>query len=51
VIEIDKRVRGPQILANQVPRDDLAGALEKHDQQIERLRLQSDFVARAAQLT
>jgi hypothetical protein len=51
VIEIDKGVRWPQPLANLLPGDNLARALEKHRQQIKGLGLQAYLMTVAAQLT
>ena len=51
VVEIHERVRGPELLRKFLARYDLAGVLEQHRQDSERLLLKPDSQAVLAQFT
>ena len=49
MVEIDERVRGPELLLKFLAADDLAGVLEQHRQDLEGLLLKPDSQAALAQ--
>ncbi len=50
-IEVDKRVCRPKLLTNLFPRNQLSRAFQKHDKQLEGLRLQAESYSLFSQLT
>jgi hypothetical protein len=49
-IEVDKCVRRPKLLTNLFPRDEFAGTLQEHNEQLKRLRLQAESYPTFSQL-